>query len=114
MNKYCISLMFIVGAIYSYHSFAYENNSVILKGSIVVDVRKKSLEKRDLLICHGIIVDEISPNCDPKIEDVSGKWRIPGLNDMHVHARGQLLGDDGSLLERIPQVLMPLINLLTI
>jgi imidazolonepropionase-like amidohydrolase len=66
-----------------------------LVGGYIVNVRKKTIERRDLFICQGIIVDEsIGKKCSPKTLDVSGKWLIPALSDMHVHARGQLGGND--------------------
>ena len=99
---YCVFAAFLT--LISWSPFTYssslwdnplQNANLILKGGTVVNVRKKEIEKRDLYICQGMIVEEsVGKKCASKILDVSGKWLIPGLSDMHVHARGQLFGND--------------------
>jgi imidazolonepropionase-like amidohydrolase len=68
--------------------------SVVLRGGWIVDPAAQTVEKHDLYICRGVVVGpEDGPKCAPKEIDVSGKFLIPGLSDMHMHARGISLGD---------------------
>ena len=69
-------------------------SGLVLRGGSIVDPSTRAIEKRDLYICGGVIVDETkAKSCSLTEVDVSGKFLIPGLNDMHVHARGVTLGD---------------------
>src|SRR5215471_464055 len=67
---------------------------LVLRGGSVVDPGSKTIEVRDLYICDGRVVSESDGRqCAPMKEvDVSGKWLIPGLTDVHIHARGLSLG----------------------
>jgi imidazolonepropionase-like amidohydrolase len=68
--------------------------SLVLRGGFVVDPVTATAEQRDLYICDGVIVGEADGKaCAPTEVDVAGKWLIPGLVDMHVHARGMSRGD---------------------
>jgi imidazolonepropionase-like amidohydrolase len=69
-------------------------NGLVLRGGSVVDPAARTIVTRDVFICAGIIVDALAePSCAPTELDVAGKWLIPSLSDMHVHARGISLGD---------------------
>jgi imidazolonepropionase-like amidohydrolase len=71
-------------------------NGLVLRGGSVVDPAAHTVSTRDLYVCGGIIVtvDALAdPTCAPASLDVTGKWVIPSLSDMHVHARGISLGD---------------------
>jgi imidazolonepropionase-like amidohydrolase len=66
-------------------------------------VSKEVIEKRDLFICDGVIVDEEKGReCYGREIDVEGKWLIPSLHDMHVHAKAQTGGDGNYYNEMSP------------
>ena len=68
---------------------------LVLRGGSVVDPATQTIVTRDLYICGGVIVEEAAgKSCSLKEVDVAGKWLIPSLTDMHVHARGVTLGDE--------------------
>ncbi|WP_227521508.1 MULTISPECIES: amidohydrolase family protein [Bacillus] len=70
-----------------------KEKTILLKNGYVVDVESGSVREQDILMKHGKIaallpvgttIDNFS---DMKIFDISGKWIIPGLIDMHVHIK---------------------------
>jgi imidazolonepropionase-like amidohydrolase len=73
---------------------ASRGGSIVLRGGWIVDPAKQTVDQHDLYICAGVVVAAADgEKCSPKEVDVSGKFLIPGLNDMHMHARGISLGD---------------------
>lgn len=65
---------------------------ILITNGKLVDTVNNTVNDRDILIEDGIISGlyprgEYSDNGDQKIIDVSGKYVIPGLIDMHVHLR---------------------------
>jgi imidazolonepropionase-like amidohydrolase len=71
--------------------------SVVLRGGSIVDPKTRTVSRQDLYICGGVIVDaSTGPGCAPRDIDVAGKYLVPGLNDMHIHARGVTLGSQDS------------------
>ncbi|AZR73010.1 dihydroorotase [Anoxybacter fermentans] len=62
----------------------------LIKNGIVVDPERGRKEKLDILIENGKIVriaEKIEETEDVKIIDVTGKYVLPGLVDLHVHLR---------------------------
>lgn len=77
-------------------------DGLVLRGGWIVDPAGETVEQRDLYLCDGRIVDpEQGSTCAGEEIDVTGKWVIPALRDMHVHARGISLGD-GSFRDKSP------------
>ena len=62
---------------------------LLLKNGIILDGREKMQPvKKDILICDGIIheiEDEITKSNDIKTIDLSGKYVLPGLINLHCH-----------------------------
>ena len=62
---------------------------LLLKNGIILDGREKMQPvKKDILICDGIIQeieDEITKSHDIKTIDLSGKYVLPGLINLHCH-----------------------------
>ena len=62
---------------------------LLLKNGIILDGREKMQPvKKDILICDGIIQeieDEITKSNDIKTIDLSGKYVLPGLINLHCH-----------------------------
>ena len=71
--------------------------SVVLTGGTVIDPADGSVSQRDLCIVDGRLVDMSTPGCQgfSNAVDISGKWVLPGLHDMHVHNFGDNLPPDG-------------------
>ncbi|MFA5072563.1 MAG: dihydroorotase [Nitrospirota bacterium] len=64
--------------------------NILLKNGFVIDPANMIEERLDLLIAEGKIAQFIKPgdqSFNAKVIDVSGKWIVPGLIDMHVHLR---------------------------
>ena len=64
----------------------------LLKGGFVIDPQNKIENNCDLLIEDGLIKDVQAPGnikqeVAKEVIDVSGKWVLPGLVDIHVHFR---------------------------
>jgi imidazolonepropionase-like amidohydrolase len=77
--------------------------NIWFKNGFIVNVNKEVIEKKDLFICDEVIVDEEKgQDCYYKEIDVKGKWIIPGLHDMHVHAKAQSGGDGNYYDEMSP------------
>jgi imidazolonepropionase-like amidohydrolase len=65
-----------------------------LRGGTVLDPASKTIEQRDLFVCDGVVVDaDKGASCAKSDVDVTGKFVMPSLTDMHVHARGVSLGN---------------------
>ena len=66
--------------------------NLLLKGGIVVDPSRNLNKRNDILILNGRI-EEIAEDLSERlpagcpVEDVTGKYLVPGLIDMHVHFR---------------------------
>ena len=74
-----------------------KTGNVVLRGGSVVDPKTQTTTLQDLYICDGAVVDATAgAACSPTEVDVTGKWLIPALNDMHIHARGVTLGNQDS------------------
>ena len=62
---------------------------LLLKNGIILDGREKMQPvKKDILICDGIIQeieDEITKSHDIKTSDLSSKYVLPGLINLHCH-----------------------------
>ena len=62
---------------------------LLLKNGIILDGREKMQPvKKDILICDGVIQeieDEITKSHDIKTIDLSGKYVLPGLINLHCH-----------------------------
>ncbi len=65
-----------------------QSGSIGLVGATLVDVEKGELVRADLWIRDGKIaaIGEHPPDFEGSTLDVSGRWIVPGLRDMHVHA----------------------------
>lgn len=64
---------------------------LFLRGGTVIDPETRTVELRDLLIGDGQIIgfpDAVPDGFTGRVVDVSGKWILPGLIDMHVHSFG--------------------------
>ncbi len=66
---------------------------LFMTNAAIVDPAAKEVRLGNLFIENGIIVG--SPTSPPagfagRIIDVSGKWVIPGLNDLHTHSYGNM------------------------
>lgn len=61
---------------------------VVLQGGTVIDVPSGSMRQASVLVRGGLI-QAVSPTLDvPEgavVVDVSGRWVIPGLIEMHTH-----------------------------
>jgi imidazolonepropionase-like amidohydrolase len=69
-------------------AMAYADD-VWLKGASVVDPLTKTIKKTDLHLVNGKVRRGTAPKAATakvRIIDLAGKWIIPGLYDMHVHA----------------------------
>ncbi|MGV8072974.1 MAG: dihydroorotase [Syntrophobacteraceae bacterium] len=71
-----------------------QHGSFIFRNGRVIDPVRKMDAVADVLILNGRLMDirpriELSPDRASEIKewDVSGKWIVPGLIDMHVHLR---------------------------
>ncbi len=67
-----------------------ENRPLLLKGGRIIDPEQELDLVADLMVADGLIREispEITPSEDTKVVDVSGRWVVPGLVDMHVHLR---------------------------
>jgi imidazolonepropionase-like amidohydrolase len=67
--------------------------AIVLRGGSVVDPRAQTITQQDVYICNGVIAGADAA-CSFDVVDVTGKFLIPGLVDMHVHARGVSLGNE--------------------
>jgi imidazolonepropionase-like amidohydrolase len=71
-------------------------SGLLLRGGSIVDPSHQTITVGDLAICGGVVVDSAgAQGCSLTQVDVTGKWIIPSLHDMHVHARGISLGNGG-------------------
>jgi imidazolonepropionase-like amidohydrolase len=69
-------------------SFAYAD-TLWLKGGSLVDPATQKIQKIDLKISNGLLHQEKSvgkPGTGDGVVDISGKFIIPGIYDMHVHS----------------------------
>jgi imidazolonepropionase-like amidohydrolase len=69
---------------------------LFLTNARIVDPAAQAIRQANLLILEGVITG--SPERAPvgfrgQTIDLAGKWVIPGLNDMHTHAYGNMAGD---------------------
>lgn len=67
-----------------------QSEDIILKNGWVIDPAQGINEKRDVLISAGKIADitsNVVPKATAKVFDLSGKWVVPGLIDVHCHLR---------------------------
>ena len=74
--------------------------NTILTGAFVLDSKSRTFKRNDILISGGVF-KEIAPaidSADAEIIDVTGKYIIPGLIDMHTHGRA---GCDFNRTERM-------------
>jgi imidazolonepropionase-like amidohydrolase len=85
-------------------SRALAGDLLLLNGS-VVDPVARTIRKKNLLIQNGTIASIIAPaDFTGQTIDLTGKFVVPGLNDMHVHSWGntgpnqtlQILGADSA------------------
>ena len=66
-----------------------ENDALLLTGGTLVDPRSGAAVEADLLIVDGRIVaaGRLRPEAFAgEVVDASGRWIVPGLRDLHVHA----------------------------
>ena len=66
-----------------------EEGALLLTGGTLVDPRTGTAAEADLLIVDGAIVaaGRLRPEAFAgEVVDASGKWIVPGLRDLHVHA----------------------------
>ena len=57
----------------------------------IVDPRTGEIRTGELWIEDGIIVDaDEKPELDGEVLNLEGKWVIPGLNELHTHAYGNM------------------------
>lgn len=65
---------------------------VVLQGGTVIDVRTGTTRRASVLIRNGVI-ESVSPALavpeEAAVIDVSGRWVVPGLVEMHTHATGR-------------------------
>ncbi len=64
--------------------------TILLKGARIIDPSQNLDTPGDLLVAEGKIRDigqEIVPPEGARVIELSGKWVVPGLVDMHVHLR---------------------------
>lgn len=64
----------------------------VLRGGTVVDPRDGSAHRADVVVAGATIREVTEPTADrpgegrpDRVVDVTGRWVIPGLNDMHAH-----------------------------
>lgn len=80
--------------------------NLFLKNAKIMDPAAQIITEGNLLIENGFITDgpvQAPDRFDGEIIDLTGKWVLPGLNDMHVHSFGntapgqkfQFLGTEG-------------------
>ncbi len=61
---------------------------IVLKNGRIMDPLQKRDEIADLWVCNGLIVTPGSiDSAGADIYDLTGRWVVPGLIDMHVHLR---------------------------
>ncbi len=67
-------------------------DSLLLQNAKVVDPKNRSITTRNILILDGRIANEEKKNGETyRTIDLTGKWIIPGLIDLHVHCGGNPL-----------------------
>lgn len=68
-------------------------SGLVLKNANIVDPSNRTISKHDVYIRDGKIATANTASDDSKIVDLSGKWVIPGLIDLHVHCHGNPLAN---------------------
>ena len=85
-----ICLLLLLWSCMPSKSKKHSHENIVFTNGNVIDIKSKTIQKRDIYICNGRIVDEqIGKDCSPIQIDIEGKWIMPSLVDAHVHARGQ-------------------------
>jgi imidazolonepropionase-like amidohydrolase len=67
--------------------------TLLLENATVVDPLSRTEEKRTITIVDGKVASGSQPPPDAEKIDLTGKWIIPGLIDLHVHCGGNPLPD---------------------
>ena len=69
---------------------------LLLKNARLVDPASRTVQQTDILIVNGRIAPAPAPlpAHDLQTLDLSGRWIIPGLIDLHVHSYGNVFPDD--------------------
>jgi hypothetical protein len=90
---YVLIVINLYNTLYS-HSIQHSGKNILLINGFIVDIKNKVIKSKDIYVCDGLIVEEsIGKACNPHVIDCRGKYIMPALSDMHVHARGQLDGE---------------------
>jgi len=96
-------------------------DEVILKNISVINPRKRTVEVKNLAMQGGKIIDESQLKGTAKVYDMTGKFVMPGLIDMHVHAGGnsglsgayQYMGGDGTSMAMLYSGVTAFLDLFT-
>ncbi|MGK0473210.1 MAG: dihydroorotase-like cyclic amidohydrolase, partial [Candidatus Azotimanducaceae bacterium] len=75
---------------------AEATDQLLLTNVNIVDTSQSAIRSGALLIAGGVIQAELSgapTDFGGKIVDLKGRWLVPGLIDMHVHAFGNRAPD---------------------
>ena len=59
----------------------------VIEGGRVIDPQAGFDGIRDVFVCDGLIADSLPSDADVKRIDMSGRWILPGLLDIHAHFR---------------------------
>ncbi len=79
----------VIGALALLTLSPLKAQDLFLSGGRLVDPRTQTVSEQSLLIRDGRIAEEaeaLPPGFDGEVIDVTGKWVIPGLHDLHVHS----------------------------
>jgi imidazolonepropionase-like amidohydrolase len=104
--RYILTVFFGVFAV---HATAAD---LLLKNVNIVDVESENIKTSDVLISNGLIakIEEAGTlSCQCETYDLSGKYLIPGLNDMHTHAYGNISADgnqDAFMIEKASEKML--------
>jgi imidazolonepropionase-like amidohydrolase len=88
MKRFPLALLLLPLALTTIHA-----QDLLLENARIVDPASRTIVQGSLWIHEGKIRDLMTSapgTFDGKVIDLTGKWIIPGLNDMHVHSFGNI------------------------
>ena len=91
-NKIRLPGLLLFAAV-SLRSVPAEAQTLLLRDARIVDPATQEIYHGSILIADGKIQRlwrEAPPEAQDEVVDLNGKWVVPGLNDLHVHAYGNL------------------------
>lgn len=83
----------VIGALAFLAAYTSQAQDLFLTGGRLVDPRTQTILEQNLLIQGGRIVEvgEASPpDFKGEVIDITGKWVIPGLHDLHTHSMANI------------------------